>query len=45
MKYKKIISRVLKVIKGLNGCYLKSIIDTLRYRGKNINEVKLGDGI
>lgn len=45
MKYKKIISRVLKVIKGLNGCYLKSIIDTLRYRGKNINEVKLGDVI
>jgi hypothetical protein len=42
MKYKKIISRVLKVIKVLNGCYLRSTIDTLRYYGENIDEVKIG---
>lgn len=42
IKYKKIISRVLKLIKTLNGCYLKSAIDTLRYRNKNIKDVKLG---
>lgn len=36
MKYMKIMSKFLGLIKVLNGCYLKSFVDTLRYRGKCI---------